>query len=135
MITRTQLRVLHFQFYFPIQSLEQSLFWEEQEEVISCLEIYPFALISFGVVVVCASLLGKLYGECLSCSKWDSARCRAEGKALGELGGGSCEVKSAEPARVKGPRNSAELPLIALYDGIVGLLALKPYPSIASFCL
>lgn len=48
--------------------------------------------------------------------------------------GGGCEVKSAEPARLKGPRNSAELPLIAQYDGIVGLLALKPYQSIVTFC-
>lgn len=53
-------------------------------------------------------------------------RCRAGGKALGGGGagaggggggGGCCEVKSAEPARVKGPRNSAELPLIAQPDG------------------
>lgn len=46
-----------------------------------------------------------------------------------KLGGGGCKVKSAEPARVKGPRNSAELSLIAQYDGVVGPLAFKPPQS------
>lgn len=70
------------------------------------------------------------------CLEWDSARCRAGGKALGGVGGmrrrrgGYCEVKSAEAARVKGPRNSAELPLIAQRDA--GPLALKHYQSIVT---
>lgn len=57
------------------------------------------------------------------------------GRRDGVWGGvGGCKVKSAEPARVKGPRNSAELLLIAHHDGVVCPSAFKPPQSVVAFC-
>lgn len=59
--------------------------------------------------------------------------CSTQGRRKSSGGVWGCKVKSAEPARVKGPHNSAELSLIAQYDGVVGPLAFKPPQSVVAF--